>query len=473
MDNRIVEFIAALRAQGVRVSVAESADAMRAIEATGIANKDFFRQAMRATLVKEQHDMPTFDELFPSYFGTGAPPPQMQQPGGGLSDAQREQMMQALREMLQNMTPEQLRQLFESMMTGQPMDSNDLRQMVRAALQGFPFNRPSQQPWAERRAMREMEFERLNELMQELMEKLREAGFSEAQIAQMMQQAQANQQALEEQIGKEVGAAMREMQREEQQGQRPESQLLDRPFEQMTSDEAQDVRKIINRLAAQLRSRAALRQKRGKKGTLDAKSTIRANLRFGGVPLNVKHKKKHLKPKLVVLCDRSRSTENVVRFLLLLIYGLQDQVSRTRSFAYIDTIHDISTYFDEARPEQAIDAVMENVYSQRSYSTDLGASMAAFLRDHGGTVDHRTTVIVLGDGRNNENDPNVAALQAIRGRAKRIVWFNPEPPYMWGRYDPGSLSSDMLEYLPLCNAVHEVSNLRQLVAAVNSLFSAK
>src|SRR5215213_11562893 len=80
MDDRIIQFIDALRAAGVRISVAESADALRAIEATGIAEKDVFRAAMQATLVKEAHDIPEFERLFPSFFGSG-PPPMPNQPG--------------------------------------------------------------------------------------------------------------------------------------------------------------------------------------------------------------------------------------------------------------------------------------------------------------------------------------------------------------------------------------------------------
>jgi uncharacterized protein len=169
--------------------------------------------------------------------------------------------------------------------------------------------------------------------------------------------------------------------------------------------------------------------------------------------------------------DRSRSTEQVVRFLLLLIYALQDVVSRTRSFAFIETIYDISPYFNEGRPDQAIDEVMRNVTSRRSYSTDLGQSLADLMQDHAGSIDRRTTVVMLGDARNNENDPRLDMFEQVKRRAHKVVWFNPEAPYMWGQYDPGSLSSDMLKYMPLCDAVHHVSNLRQLVAAVDSLFA--
>jgi uncharacterized protein with von Willebrand factor type A (vWA) domain len=482
MDKRIIDFITALRAAGVRVSLAESADAMRAIEAAGIADKDWFRLALRATLVKEARDVPTFEKLFGEYFATGDPP--MQQTGGGMSDEQREQFMQQLMQMLRNMTPEQLRELFESMMTGQQLSEEQMREMVEQMLQqmreqgmpmpgmpmpGMPFPSMSMQR-AMRQLRNQMQLDRLDEFMQELLEKLREAGITEEQLAKLAEQARQNQAALEQQLAREMGRQMARQAAEERR-QRSTEELLDRPFEQLSRSESEDLRAVVARLAAQLRARAALRQKRARRGTLDAKRTIRSNLRYQGVPLELHHRRKHLKPKLVILCDRSRSTEEVVRFLLLMVYTLQDQISRTRSFAYIETIYDISTYFDELRPEQAIDSVMQEVYPRRSYSTDLGTSLQDFMKDHAAAVDRRTTVIVLGDGRNNENDPGLDAFSKLRQRARRIVWFNPEHPSMWGVYDPGSLSSDMLKYKPMCDAVHYVSNLRQLVQAIDTLFT--
>jgi uncharacterized protein with von Willebrand factor type A (vWA) domain len=453
MDQRVIDFITALRAAGVRVSIAETADAMRAIEAAGIGTKDWFRAALRATLVKEPRDLPTFDKLFGDYFSEGEPPP-LQQTGGGMSDEQREQMLQQLMEMLENMTPEQLRDLFEAMMKGENLSREQLQQLLEQTspiqnpmpgmpMRGMPFSQWALQR-AMRQAMRELEFDKLDQMLNELMDKLREAGISEEALQQLEQEARANQ---------------------------PPEDLMDTPFEHMSREQSEDLRAIVSRLAAQLRSRAALRQKRARKGSLDAKGTIRANMRFQGVPIDIRHRRKHLKPRLVVICDRSRSTEEVVRFLLLMVYTLQDQVSHTRSFAFIETIYDISTYFNEHRPEQAIDQVMENVYSKRSYSTDLGNSLKEFMNEHAGAVDHRTTVIILGDGRNNENDPGLEHMHRLKQRARRVVWFNPEHPSLWGRYDPGSLSSDMLKYQPLCDAVHHVSNLRQLVAAVDSLFT--
>lgn len=464
MDERIVQFIAGLRRAGVRVSVAESTDALRAIEATGITNKELFRLAMRATLVKEANDVGTFEELFPQYFGMAAPPP-MQQPGGGLSDEQREQMMQMLEDMLQNMSPEQLRRLFEAMMKGEPISSSEMQQMLQDILDESQVSGRYYQQWMSRRAMRDMEFDRLDDLLQELLEKLREAGMSEEQLQQIMQEALENQQALAEQIRQEMGAGLARKELEEQPERPKMDELLDRPFEYLSQSDLDDLRSVVTRLAAQLRSRAALRQKRGNRGTLDAKATIRANQRFGGVPLDIRHKKRHLKPKLTIVCDLSTSMRPIVSFMLQLVYALQDQVGRTRSYAFVADLEEISQDFHDSRPEAAIEAIKQRIRPGH-YNTDLGNSLKTFARDHMGSIDHRTTVIILGDGRNNYNDPNLHDFDAIKRRARKMVWFNPEPPRTWGTGD-----SDMPKYVPYCSAVHQVSNLRELVAAVDALFA--
>jgi hypothetical protein len=332
------------------------------------------------------------------------------------------------------------------------------------------MSNPNYQEWMTRRALRDMQFNKLEQQLRELLEQLRAQGFSEESLQEIEQAARENMQALQQQVGQQIGQQMIEQAQGEGRPQPRVEDLMDTPFERLSQDEAEDLRAEVAKLAARLRSRMALRQRRGKTGTLDAKATIRTNQRFGGVPMIVRHRKRHLKPRLVIFCDRSRSTETVVSFLLQLIYALADQVGRTRSYAYIDHLHDMSIYFAESRPQEAIRQVMENIYPTRSYSTDLGNCLGEFVCDHAGTVDHRTTVIVLGDARNNENDPNVAAFAQIKRRARRVIWFNPEPRSMWGVYDPGSLSSDMFKYAPLCDAVHEVCNLRQLAEAVDRLF---
>jgi uncharacterized protein with von Willebrand factor type A (vWA) domain len=110
--------------------------------------------------------------------------------------------------------------------------------------------------------------------------------------------------------------------------------------------------------------------------------------------------------------------------MLFLIYELQDQVAKARSFAFISDIEEISQDFAEYRPEVALDWVLTRL-PPGYYNTDLGHSLNTFCQDYLDAVDHRTTVIFLGDGRNNFNDPRLNLVQTIKRRARRIIWLNP------------------------------------------------
>ena len=101
------------------------------------------------------------------------------------------------------------------------------------------------------------------------------------------------------------------------------------------------------------------------------------------------------------------------------------------------------------------------------YNTDLGHSLDTLVQRHSGVVDHRTTVIFVGDARNNYNDPRLDLMEHIQRRSKRIIWLNPEHPRQWGSGD-----SDMPAYLPYTHAVHRVSTLAELTTAVDRLLTA-
>jgi uncharacterized protein with von Willebrand factor type A (vWA) domain len=183
------------------------------------------------------------------------------------------------------------------------------------------------------------------------------------------------------------------------------------------------------------------------------------------VPLEIRYRTRQVKPCLVLICDISTSMRYCAEFLLTLVYELQDQVARTNSFVFIDDIKDISDVFNEGQPRDAVARVLsEN--RPGYYNTDLGGSLNTFAQQHLGCVDHRTTVIILGDGRNNYNNPRLDLAHMLQRRARRLLWFNPEPPSMWGTGD-----SDMLEYAPLSDGVYRVSSLRELAAAVDRILT--
>lgn len=248
--------------------------------------------------------------------------------------------------------------------------------------------------------------------------------------------------------------------------ERPDPEtLMQRPFQRLTQAEVEALRDETKRLAARLRSRAALRQKRAKEGNPDPKSTIRHNLRYGGTPLEIQYRTRHTKPRLVMICDISTSMRYCAEFMLTLIYELQDQVAKARSFIFISDLVEISDYFKAKRPEIAVEEVLDN-NPPGSYNTNLGAALQTLFNDKLDSLDSRTTVIILGDGRNNYFDPRLDLASALRSRSRRVLWFNPEAPYYWGEGD-----SDMDKYAPLASGVFQVANMAQLIEAIDRIMA--
>jgi uncharacterized protein with von Willebrand factor type A (vWA) domain len=240
---------------------------------------------------------------------------------------------------------------------------------------------------------------------------------------------------------------------------------MDIPLTRLSDEDIDQIRREIRRLAAKLRSKSALRQRRAKDGTIDMRRTMRANMKYQGVPLEVMHRRKHVKPALVIICDVSTSVRPMAEFLLTMIYALQDQVARTNSFIFISDLVDISMAFKEHEPQAAVFKVLsENPPGY--YSTDLGNSLDSFKRDHMGLITSKTTVIVLGDGRNNYNDPRIDIIQDMQRRSRRLLWFVPEHPSAWGTGD-----SDMPRYAAASHGAHYVSTLRDLANAIDAMLA--
>ncbi len=458
MEERIVRFIAALRAGGVRVSLAESADAFRAVENLGVEEREAFRLSLRATLIKDASSLPIFEELFPLFFDTADQQPAMQDSTEDMSPEEAHMLAQALR-----MFSEQLRRMMEKLLRGEQLSQEELEQLGQMT----GLNRTDDlryKDWMARRMMRAMRFDEVRDAMREMMELLAQMGMNKERLEQMRELIRANQQAMQEQISQYAGQRIAENMSE----QRPEEgveELMDRPFGALSDRDMDRLRREVSKLANRLRSRIALRQKRAKTGQLDAKGTIRTNLKHGGVPMEIKHRDHRLKPKLVVICDISTSMRHCSELMLSLVHALQDLVTKTHAFAFIDHLEYISPDFVGRQAKDAISEVLVRM-PPGHYSTDLGYSLENFVHNYMDTIDSRTTFIVVGDGRNNYNDPRLNIFQNMARRSRRTIWLNPEPPILWGSGD-----SDMPKYAPLCDNIVVAATLNELTEAIDSLLT--
>jgi uncharacterized protein len=455
MDERLVKFIAALRGGGVRVSLAESADAFRAIEELGVSDRENFRLGLRTTLVKDANDLPTFDELFPIFFDMAADPPLMDL-SKDMTPEEAKMLAEALKQFSQR-----LQDMLERLIRGEPLTDQEMEQLG----QMVGLNRADnmkQKEWLARRMAQALKFKEVQEALEKLQELLSQMGMNKQRIDQMRQILQSNQQSMMEQLRNHAGQQIAENMADS----RPEhglDELMNRPFNALSDRDLDILRREVRRLAALLRSRVALRQRRAKSGQLDAKATIRANLKHNSVPIELKHRNRTLKPKLVVICDISTSMRPASELMLSLLYALQDQISKTHAFAFIDRLEYISPDFSGKEAKEAVSDVLLRLPSGY-YNTNLGHSLDEFTHKYLDTVDSRTTFIIVGDGRNNYNDPRTDLFGEIARRSRNTLWLNPEPPAMWTSGD-----SDMLKYAPHCNGIFQVNTLSELAAAVDKL----
>jgi uncharacterized protein len=457
MESRILQLISALRASGVRVSLAESSEAFSAVDLMGIQDREYFRLSLRSTLIKDVRDLPVFDKLFPLFFGTGQPPMMGGNPMDNLTPDEVENLANALRQFA-----EQLRQRMERLMNGEPLS----REELEALAQMVGLNQTDDlryQNWMAQRMLRALAFPEVQEALRELMEQLQQMGMSRERLEQLRDLIQQNMQGMQQQINQFAGERIAENLSEQQPNENLEG-LMNRPFNALSDADKKVLQREVKRLAAALRTRIALRQKHAKSGQLDPKATIRANLKYHGVPMEIKHRDRVRKPKLVVICDISTSMRFCSELMLSFLFALQGQVRKTNAFAFIDHLEFISDEFHGSNADEAIASVLWRMPSGY-YNTDLGWSLDNFNNEYMDTLNGQTTLIVVGDGRNNYNDPRIDLFTTMSRRAARTIWLNPEPPYLWHG------DSDMPKYAPLCSNVLKVSNLRELAEAVDELLT--
>jgi hypothetical protein len=457
MESRILQLISALRASGVRVSLAESAEAFSAVDLMGIQDREQFRLSLRATLIKDIKDIPTFDKLFPLFFGSGQPPMMGGNPMDDLTPEEIQILAEALRQFAQN-----LRQRMERLMNGEPLSRSELE----ALAQLVGLNQADDlryQNWMAQRMMRALAFPEVRQALKELMEQLQQMGMSRDRVEQMRKMIQQNMDGMREQIERFAGERIAENMGEKPRGESADN-LLNRPFHALSEEDKKVLQREVRRLAAMLRTRIALRQKRAKSGQLDPKATLRANLKYHGVPMEIRHKDRVRKPKIVVICDISTSMRFCSELMLSFLFALQGQVRKTHAFAFIDHLEYISEDFNGSNADEAIASVLWRMPSGH-YNTDLGWSLNDFQNEYMDTLNGGTTLIIVGDGRNNYYDPRLDIFSTMTRRAARTIWLNPEPPHLWHG------DSDMPRYAPLCSDVLKVSNLRELAEAVDALLA--
>jgi uncharacterized protein with von Willebrand factor type A (vWA) domain len=460
MDQRILEFIGDLRRAEIRISPSEALDALSASAEVGLTDRETFKSTLAATLVKESRDLPTFDRLFNLYFLD------LEALGEGLQKALGPEDPK-VKELLDRMLGEEdmeLDDLTELLMRGQ---GSEMEMAIRSGGQNAGLERLMyflQVGYFSRKISDRFDWSMIERDIERIMQMLEAKGLDPGQLARIRNYLELRLEAFNRMIRQHVE---RELERRAyRQGEKLTREVLaDKPLFALTPDEVAQMRTVVARLARRIKDALALRQRVEQRGRLDSRKTIRKSLQYGGIPMEVFLKRRHReKPKLITICDVSDSVRNASRFMLQLVWSLQECFSRVRSYAFVSEIAEVTQAFNANPVERAIEWALKGAPIDYHCRSDFGYAFSRFANTELESLDRKTTIMILGDARNNYNDPQAWALRMIRERVKGIIWLNPEGQWGWGIGD-----SVMPVYAPACDLVRECRTIGQLGEVVDNL----
>ncbi len=465
-------FIAELRRAGLPVSLTEHLDAMEAVRHIPLGDRQAFKSALAATLVKNYPHRQAFETLFEVYFSLrGAE----YEPEGGswaddrakpeLVDSQSQEAGSG-----ESLSDDELsRLLFAALLQG---DKAQLRAVARRAMQRYAGMEPGRPVGGTYYLYRTLRNLNLEALLEQLLETIREqAGRPLTSLEERLERDEL--EARIDQLRKEVEAEIRRRLVADR-GTEAMARTLRKPlpedveFMHATREEMESLRKAIDPLTRKLAARLSRRRRHRRRGVLDFRRTIRQSLSYGGALAEPHFRyKRPAKPEIMVIADISGSVAAFARFTLHLVYAISSHFTKVRSFVFIDGLDEVTKLFESSddiaeaihRVNTTADVVWVDGHS------DYGHALGVFWDRYGTAVGPKTTVMILGDARNNYHASGSWVMRELKRKARRVFWLNPEPRSYWNTGD-----SIMNEYGAHCDGTFEVRTLRHLERFVEQTF---
>ena len=487
MDRTLTSFIAALRNADVRVSPAETLDAMGALELVGYRDRTFLKDSLALVLPKTAAETETFDATFDQFFAFEDPQPEAdaegaQGEGDDAGDGQGEGRGEGeggggkgqgggkKSKFAAFQDAEEEEELGPGEMASPRstlgrllMDASVVELTVRMA-----------------EAAREAKLEEIRVFTQKGLytRKIMDA-MGLAELTREILDLRASAGVRERRLGQELGKrrdALRERVRDyvEQQfllhadvtGRRLREELLQKV--KLSNVEQRNFRligEIVMRMAKKLVALHSRRRKVFKRGQLNVPRTLRHNMSYDGSLFDLHWKSVKVdRPKVFAICDVSGSVASYARFMLMFLYSLEEVMPKVRAFAFSSDLAEVTELFERNRLE---DAIAKTLRDYSGGSTDYGQAFADFRKRCMDDVDNRTTIVILGDARNNYGDPRTDILKEMYDRAKRVLWLNPEPRSTWHTGD-----AEMRKYTAYVHQALECNSLSHLNRVVGGLLRA-
>ncbi len=454
----ILDFVACARAAGLRVSTGEVLDCLRLAGHIDLLDPDQFSALLRAAMAKSRLEQERFDRIFHLYFHELRQ--EIENPAVSIAGPVAE-----IDKQLRAADPNGAHTAaVADFLSGDPSAYLQLMRQVERQEGGTPRQGPGSNLGA-------------------LVRRLPVLAVLDRAAALLEEYLAANRTRLDWEIRRQIARHLRrrldsarrllageppppvDPQELNKARSRRHGPLGERSFAALSPSEVDRMRQEIARLVRRLKDTIGLRHAARSRGLLDVKKTLRRAARYQGVPLEIRRRRRPpRKGRVVVLCDVSGSVWSAARFMLNMLYALQDCFDRVRSFIFVAGLAEVTGLFERHDIEEAITRVLSETDLVYGAPTDYGLTLRQFKADHLDALNQKTTVIVIGDARSNYGNPQEEILLEIRQRSRRLIWLNPESETFWFTGD-----SEMRTYLPLCNEVRPCRNLDQLADFIREL----
>jgi uncharacterized protein len=452
------ELLWVLRRSGFAVATSQAIDAVRAVRAVGLESQTLVRDAIASVVVKRARDRDRFDALFDAFF-SGSPRHTLWErlAADGFTTSE----LDALRELLDGFAASSPDGALGPLVHRGP-ELDRLLQLAGGAQMLDGMQSPLQAGFYTHRLLEHVGTWRAQDELASLRVRLVDA-MGEERADALVRALQQEVQRAAADVRAFVQSTIARRDADRARG----GDVLGTPFASLDEREVEEVRRAVRAFVQRLQGGERVRRRRSRKGRIDAHATLRRAMRTGGVPFRLSRRaRRRDKPRLVLLCDVSDSVRSVARFLLELTYAAQELFDRTRTFVFVSELGETTRLFEEEPIEAALARAYSGAIVPVTHNSNYGRVLRSFeervLRD----VDRRTTVVVLGDGRTNYQAEEAEVLDAVRARARAVIWLCPEPRAAWATGD-----SAMPRYAPKCTRVLEVRCARDLEDAARLLLA--
>ena len=446
MEKQISNFIRALRSADVRVSTGEALDAARTVAMIGYDDRSLMKDSLACVLAKSESEKQIHDRLFELYFSS-APAGSAAQSAGAENEGEPGEDPKDAAERLSQLTQQGNEQALATAIE---------RAAEQAGLNDIRFS--TQVAYFAQSMVRAMGGEQLQaRLLEALQGRTPDADAEAQRLIDVRRTLTMTARERAERAFQIFGAAETEKFRDEVAATK-----------RLSAIEANDMarmKQLVAKVAKRLAVKHSRRRKRTQRGLLDVRRTMRANAGVDGIPFNViwRQKKKD-RPKIIVICDVSGSVALYVRFLLLLLFSMKEAIPDLHAFAFSYRLKSVDDILETMEFDAAIKKILREIGLG---STSYGQAFSDFKMEHENKIDRRTTIIILGDGRSNYGDPRLDLFRDFAGRAKRVIWLNPEGRALWGTGD-----SVIPRYEPFCAQMSHVATLKDLEKAIDEVLTA-